>query len=142
MRIQDFCQHVNKDLLPLLSLPPGFPTKISLETARKILLDLCFERTDSGKKGFMLIGMKDQMWFKKWLFFVQKLRDLETHHLPLPCPSPLDSPPPPVGNFVSLKKPSYLLSLGQTEKILRFGPTVFLEPVKFFYSGFFYSSLQ
>ena len=30
MRIQDFCQHVNNDLLPFLSLPPGFPRKISL----------------------------------------------------------------------------------------------------------------
>ena len=105
MRIQDFCHHVNNNLLPLLSLPPGFPRKISLETARKLLHDLGFERTDSGKV-VHIDGHERPDVVQERAVFLQKLSDLETHHLPPPCPSylsPLDSFPPPVGNFVSSK---------------------------------------
>ena len=93
-------------VLPFLSLPPGFPRKISLETARKLLYDLGFERTDSGKKGVYIDGHERPDVVQE-RFFLQKLNDLETHHLPPPCPShisPLDSLPPPVGNFVSSKR--------------------------------------
>ena len=51
MTIPDFCQYMNSDLSPSLFLSPGFPRKISLETARKFLHDLGYERVDSGKKG-------------------------------------------------------------------------------------------
>ena len=65
-----------------------------------------FERTDSGKKGIYFDGHERPDVVQERAVFLQKLHDLETHHLPPPCPSdisPLDSLPPPVGNFVSSK---------------------------------------
>ena len=37
-------------------LPAGFPRMIGLETARKFLLDLGFQRVDVGKKGICTDG--------------------------------------------------------------------------------------
>ena len=66
-----FCQWVNDDLLPNQTLKPGFPRKISLETARKWMLELGFNVVR--KKGHMWMVMNVMMWssttksfFEKW----------------------------------------------------------------------------
>ena len=41
--IEKFCQRVNEDLLPNVTLEPGFPRKISLKTGRKWMHNLGFE---------------------------------------------------------------------------------------------------
>ena len=51
MTVQDFCQHLNNDILLFISSPPAFSRKVGLETARKFLHDLGFERVDCGKGG-------------------------------------------------------------------------------------------
>ena len=38
-----FCQWVNNELLPNYTLDPGYPRRVSLETARKWLHDLGFD---------------------------------------------------------------------------------------------------
>ena len=43
LKTATFCEWVNEDLLPNSSLEPGFPRKISIETARKWLHELGFE---------------------------------------------------------------------------------------------------
>ena len=105
MTVKDFCQHYNNDILPFISSPPGFPRKVCLETARKFLHDLGFERVDCGKKGCILTGMNDRMLSMKKRFLKQ-LEELESAHLP-PSP-PLDIAPsdlslPLIGNYVSTK---------------------------------------
>ena len=50
-----FCQWVNDDLLPNQTLEPGFPRKISLETARKWMLELGFNVVKK-KKGTYVDG--------------------------------------------------------------------------------------
>ena len=50
-----FCQWVNDDLLPNQTLEPGFPRKISLETARKWMLELGFNVVRK-KKGTYVDG--------------------------------------------------------------------------------------
>ena len=43
LKTATFCEWVNQDLLPNTSLEPGFPRKISIETARKWLHELGFK---------------------------------------------------------------------------------------------------
>ena len=50
-----FCRWVNDELLPNVALEPGFPRKISLETARKWLHKLDFHVLDQ-KKGVYIDG--------------------------------------------------------------------------------------
>ena len=45
----DFCQWVNNDLLPNACLEPGFPRKVSIDTARKWMHHLGFEPLSSSK---------------------------------------------------------------------------------------------
>ena len=42
LTVGQFCQWVNDDLLPNETLEPGFPRKISIETARKWMVELGF----------------------------------------------------------------------------------------------------
>ena len=87
MTIQDFCQYLNNDLLPSLSFLRGLPNKVSLETARKFLHNLGFERVDTGKKGVYIDGQERPDVVQERAIFLQKFTDLECNHLPPPCPS-------------------------------------------------------
>lgn len=42
LTVASFCEWLNNDLLPNVTLEPGFPRKLSLETARKWLHELGF----------------------------------------------------------------------------------------------------
>ena len=42
LTVSQFCQWVNDDLLPNETLVPGFPRKVSLESARKWMIKLGF----------------------------------------------------------------------------------------------------
>ena len=55
MTVSQFCHWVNKDLLPNETLEPGFPRKISVETARKRMHELGFEVVIK-KKGTFIDG--------------------------------------------------------------------------------------
>ena len=50
MTITNYCRFVYCETLHSMSLPSGFPRQISLETARKFLLDLGFQTNDVRKK--------------------------------------------------------------------------------------------
>ena len=50
-----FCQWINSELLPNQVLVPGFPRKISIETARKWLHKLKFHVLDQKKGIYMYI---------------------------------------------------------------------------------------
>ena len=82
MTIQDFCQYLNNDLLPSLSFLRGLPNKVSLETARKFLHNLGFERVDTGKKGVYIDGHERPDVVQERAIFLQKFTDLECNHLP------------------------------------------------------------
>lgn len=55
MTTMDFCKWINKCLLPNSTLEPGFPRKVSIETARKWLHKLGFEVL-TPKKGIFIDG--------------------------------------------------------------------------------------
>ena len=42
--IHSFCEWINKELLPNETLEPGFPRRVSVETARKGLRQLGFQK--------------------------------------------------------------------------------------------------
>lgn len=50
-----FCRWINEDLLPNASLPPGFPRRVSVETARRWMHEMGFE-TLSVTKGMFFDG--------------------------------------------------------------------------------------
>jgi hypothetical protein len=50
-----FCQWVNVELLPNVSLPPGYPRRVSVETARKWLHEMGFEIL-TARKGLFFDG--------------------------------------------------------------------------------------
>lgn len=56
-----FCRWINNDLLPNVSLPPGYPRRVSIETARRWLHELGFVIL-SGNKGMFLMATKEMMW--------------------------------------------------------------------------------
>ena len=55
MTLVDFCKWINDTLLPNSTLEPGFPRKVSVETARKWLHELGFEVL-TPKKGIFIDG--------------------------------------------------------------------------------------
>ena len=55
MTTADFCKWVNKTLLPNFTLEPGFPRKVSVETARTWLYHLGFQVL-TPKKGIFIDG--------------------------------------------------------------------------------------
>lgn len=55
LTIASFCRWINDELLPNASLPPGFPRRVSLETARKWMHEMGFE-TLSVTKGMFFDG--------------------------------------------------------------------------------------
>ena len=55
MTSMDFCKWVNQSLLPNSTLEPGYPRKVSVETAHKWLHQLGFEVL-SAKKGIFIDG--------------------------------------------------------------------------------------
>ena len=44
MRIFDFCSWVNNELLPSSTLEPGFPRQSSIETARRLALNIYHQK--------------------------------------------------------------------------------------------------
>ncbi|XP_062501393.1 uncharacterized protein LOC134178536 [Corticium candelabrum] len=102
MTVADFCQYVNDQLLPSLTLSPGFPRRISLETARKVLYDLGFERVDSGKKGVYIDEHERNDVVIARRAFLEKLRKLESEHLPPPDASDVS----PGEQLVKLENPA------------------------------------
>ena len=87
MTMPDFCQHINNEILPSSFLSPGFPRKICLESARKLLYHLGFKRVDTGKKGVYIDGHERPDVVQEQELFLQKIQDYDTSHLPPPCPS-------------------------------------------------------
>ena len=72
MTIASFCQSVNNELLPNSVLEPGFPHKISVDTARRWLYHLDFKVLDR-KKGVYIDGHEREdvvayrkSSFRKW----------------------------------------------------------------------------
>ena len=55
----DFCKWVNKSLLPNSSLEPGYPRKVSVETARRWLHHLGFEII-TPRKGIFIDGHEQE----------------------------------------------------------------------------------
>ena len=70
-----FCQWVNDDLLPNQTLEPRFPRKISLETARKWVLELCFNVVRK-KKGTYVDGNEHDDVVKCRQKFLQRMVSL------------------------------------------------------------------
>ena len=60
LTVADFCEWVNDQLLPNETLEPGFPRKISLETARQWMHKMGFEVLIA-KKGHLLMAMNATM---------------------------------------------------------------------------------
>ena len=85
-----FCQWVNCDLLPCLTLDPSLPRKIGVETARLWLHQLGFQPLQH-TKGLYIDGHErpDVVQYRK--SFLAKLLDLEQSHLP---PPGIDAPVP------------------------------------------------
>lgn len=55
LTVASFCGWINEDLLPNITLEPGFPCKLSLETSRKWLHELGFSVVKK-KKGTFVDG--------------------------------------------------------------------------------------
>ena len=87
MTVSDFCKYVNCDMFPNMVLPAGFIRRIVLETARKFLLDLGFQRVDVGKKGMYIAGHEREDVVQERKRFLEDLHELEAKHLPPPQPS-------------------------------------------------------
>lgn len=96
MRIPDFCNWVNSDLLPSVHLVPGFPRQISQSTARTWLEELGFQFLDYSK-GTYVDGHErdDVVAYRK--DYLAELRQLEAMYPPPPDPSDVPCPPPPPG---------------------------------------------
>ena len=103
LTVRMFCQWVNDDLLPNETLEPGFPRKISVETARKWMHELGFEVVTK-KKGTFVDGheREDVVEYRKT--FLRKMAALgflnegnaPTEEARKALPTDLDPPRPEV----------------------------------------------
>ena len=82
-------------MLPITSLPSGFPKQISLETAKTFLLDLGFQRTDVGTKAVYIDGHERETVVQERQISLSYLLELEECHLPLPMSTDAVNVPQP-----------------------------------------------
>ncbi len=81
-----FCRWINNDLLPNVSLPPGYPRRVSIETARRWLHELGFVIL-SGNKGMFFDGHeRDDVVVARKNFLDEMVRIgfLHPEHAPTP----------------------------------------------------------
>ena len=89
MTASKFCDWVNTELLPNVSVPPGCPFQIKKRTATRWLHDLGF-RPQSHKKGIYIDGHECTDITEYRSLYIRKLEILESTHLPPPpCPGGL-----------------------------------------------------
>lgn len=96
MRVIDFCNWVNNDLLPSVHLVPGFPRQISQSTALAWLKELGFHYLDY-TKGTYVDGHErdDVVAYRKQ--YLTELTQLEAAYPSPPVPDDLPCPLPPPG---------------------------------------------
>ncbi len=105
LTIAKFCEWVNEDLLPNETLEPGFPRKISVETARKWMHELGFEVV-AKKKGTFVDGHERDDVVKYRKTFLRKMVALgflnagnaPTEEAKAALPAKLHTPPPEVAD--------------------------------------------
>ena len=95
----DFCKWVNKNLLPNCTLEPGYPRKISVETARRWLRQLGFEII-TPRKGIFIDGHeRDDVIVYRKIFLCRMVKTGFLHFTNAPTESsqktiPTDVDPP------------------------------------------------